>query len=157
MKTCHTCGVTLTPELAVRDRRRSDGMACECKPCKRVRSAARQHREDVKVRRAANYAHRRDDEHRRARVAENQRRYYQRVGWQERHALRDRFKESARKAVLYAIRTGKMVRPSTCESCRRACKPQAHHADYARKLDVQWLCTRCHGRQHRTLHVEVAA
>ena len=55
----------------------------------------------------------------------------------------------AREAVKYALRTGKLVRPARCERCKRKCKPEAHHHDYAKKLDVEWICPTCHGKEHR--------
>jgi hypothetical protein len=57
-------------------------------------------------------------------------------------------KVRAHSAVARAIRSGDLVRPETCqiEGCPR--KPQAHHADYSRPLDVTWLCARHHSDTH---------
>lgn len=57
-------------------------------------------------------------------------------------------REVAHNAVAHALRTGRLVRPSTCSRCGRRCKPDAHHADYRKPLDVEWLCRRCHNRAH---------
>lgn len=47
--------------------------------------------------------------------------------------------------VHYAIKTGRLVRPSTCEACGTSERRiTAAHYDYARPLDVRWLCHRCH-------------
>lgn len=40
-------------------------------------------------------------------------------------------------------------RPDTCSSCGNDCKPDAHHADYDKPLDVTWLCRPCHMKLHR--------
>ncbi|MBR0672914.1 hypothetical protein [Neoroseomonas soli] len=50
-------------------------------------------------------------------------------------------------AVHRAIRSGKLVRPDACERCGGP-NPHAHHADYARPLDVQFLCQSCHNLEH---------
>jgi hypothetical protein len=55
---------------------------------------------------------------------------------------------SARNAVRRAIKAGLLIRPVECESCRARCKPQAHHDDHAKKLDVMWLCPACHAQRH---------
>lgn len=49
----------------------------------------------------------------------------------------------AQRAVQDAIRRGALVRPNTCSACATPCKPDAHHADYAAPLTVEWLCRRC--------------
>ena len=59
---------------------------------------------------------------------------------------------SAHEAVRRALRVGRLVRPDTCSACGKACTPQAHHEDYARPLDVAWLCPSC----HKLGHLEVA-
>jgi hypothetical protein len=51
--------------------------------------------------------------------------------------------------VSRAIKKGLLTRPAECEECRKACKPEAAHRDYARPLDVRWLCRSCHRRWDR--------
>lgn len=58
-------------------------------------------------------------------------------------------KHAARMALRRAVKRGDLSRPSACERCGRDTKPHAHHADYSRPLDVQWLCPLCHGHAHR--------
>lgn len=64
-----------------------------------------------------------------------------------RHARPD--KTRARQAVANHIRLGNIVRPDECSKCQKECKPEAHHADYSKKLDIEWLCTTCHGEWHQ--------
>jgi hypothetical protein len=56
-------------------------------------------------------------------------------------------KELARARVFRARRAGKLV-AAPCDVCG-AKKVEAHHVDYARPLDVRWLCRPCHLREHR--------
>ena len=56
-------------------------------------------------------------------------------------------KLNARKCVEAAVACGAITRPSVCWGC--GCNSsehriEAHHHDYARPLDVIWLCTPCH-------------
>jgi hypothetical protein len=53
-------------------------------------------------------------------------------------------KVAAHHSVRWALRTGKLVRPTLCDSCLRVCRPDAHHPDYSKRLSVEWLCKRCH-------------
>jgi hypothetical protein len=56
-------------------------------------------------------------------------------------------KRAAHNAVNNAIRDGKM-RKLPCAFCGSSERLEAHHHDYARPLDVTWLCSACHGRFH---------
>jgi len=47
-------------------------------------------------------------------------------------------------AVQQALREGTLTRPGACIRCLSSCKPDAHHADYAKPLEVEWLCRSCH-------------
>lgn len=62
--------------------------------------------------------------------------------------LDNRKKLNARRAVKYAIEIGKLVKPTKCEECMSASKLSAHHNDYNRKLEVLWVCSKCHGLIH---------
>ena len=64
--------------------------------------------------------------------------------WKERHPERERAHYAVRAAVL----GGLLERPDRCEGCGRVGRVVAHHADYGRPLDVEWLCSWCHARRH---------
>ena len=58
----------------------------------------------------------------------------------KRHPDRDR----ARRILGRAIKSGAIIRPSFCGECFTPCKPDGHHDDYSKPLDVRWLCEKCH-------------
>ena len=58
-----------------------------------------------------------------------------------------REKRRAHAAVAYALSTGVLTRPDHCEMCFKECEPEGHHDDYAKPLEVKWLCTKCHSKQ----------
>ena len=60
-------------------------------------------------------------------------------------------KQNARLVLLYHIKHGNILRPSSCIKCERECKPHGHHKDYKKPLDVIWVCRRCHMDIHKLL------
>lgn len=66
-------------------------------------------------------------------------------------------RRKARDASMSAIKTGHLVRPAICSSCGKTdCEIQGHHWSYLEEhwLDVIWLCTECHGKEHRKINAE---
>lgn len=59
-------------------------------------------------------------------------------------------KQSARAQVREAIRIGKLLRPVLCVECGLAKRLDAHHTDYAKPLEVVWLCRVCHASVHKS-------
>lgn len=63
--------------------------------------------------------------------------------------------ERARKVVHHAVRKGLIVRPTKCEKCGRTPKLkangkpniQAHHHDYSKPLEIEWVCPNCHAKE----------
>lgn len=55
-------------------------------------------------------------------------------------------RKKARSLTRHAIDAGRLVR-QPCEVCGEA-KVQAHHDDYAKPLDVRWLCLKHHYEHH---------
>lgn len=63
---------------------------------------------------------------------------------------RDPEKKRARTLAESAVRCGRLVQPACCEDCDGTeNRIEAHHEDYSRPLDVEWLCSICHGKRHR--------
>jgi len=70
----------------------------------------------------------------------------------EREAARRRKwspRSEARYLLNLAVKRGEILRPARCTRCGEARKLQAHHSDYNRPLFVEWLCSLCHGQEHR--------
>lgn len=60
-------------------------------------------------------------------------------------------KKRCHKMVHYAIDRGRMVRPTSCPKCGKQKDIHAHHEDYSKPLEVQWLCSTCHVRLHKEI------
>lgn len=56
-------------------------------------------------------------------------------------------KLKAQNQLNYAIRMGELKR-QRCEGCGTKRRVHAHHHDYAKPLDVRWLCYMCHKKVH---------
>jgi hypothetical protein len=78
------------------------------------------------------------DPRNKARIAANMRRY-------ARNPLL-RPKMEARWILRRAVAAG-LVAKTNCERCG-AVKVEGHHTNYSKPLDVTWLCSRCHRREH---------
>ena len=57
-------------------------------------------------------------------------------------------KAAAHRSVSNAVRREKLVRPPSCSTCENTKHLRAHHDDYAKPLDVRWLCAPCHSAHH---------
>ena len=106
-----------------------------CKPCirKGARETYRRHREDrLKKQRLKKECFRKN-----ARNKYNEDPEY-------------RKKVLARAKARYALKTGKIIKPSVCEvdGCNST-DIVIHHYDYDRPLDVMWVCFKCHHKIHR--------
>lgn len=59
-------------------------------------------------------------------------------------------KDQARRKLNYAVQAGEIERPEKCPKCgREDLTIHGHHHDYSQPLDVEWMCSRCHGKEHR--------
>lgn len=60
-------------------------------------------------------------------------------------------KRAANVLVGNAVRDGRLFKPAECSRCGlvpRRRDLHAHHHDYAKPLDVEWICVKCHGVEH---------
>jgi hypothetical protein len=66
-----------------------------------------------------------------------------------------RERENARRRASRAIARGELV-PEPCEVCGDE-PTEAHHDDYAKPLEVRWLCGPHHDERHREINAERTA
>jgi len=58
----------------------------------------------------------------------------------------------ARVALHNAVARGKVTKPNKCQDCGEefpSRRIQGHHYDYTKPMEVDWLCSICHGKRHR--------
>ncbi len=134
---CSVCRKWKSGVYFYNDSRTSNGLKSQCVKCHT--------RNSVKTRDKINARRINREYARRARKAnpENFRE-------KERFAAQKRVKGPAYKAyqILHkAVKTGKIQKPLRCEECNKKYKLSAHHEDYTKPLEVEWLCYECHGRR----------
>ena len=104
-----------------KNRFREDGLKIHCRQCHN--RAQKRHMKNPRSRHLHNMA-----------VARHQRKH------PERHR--------ANQAVYMAVKKGKIIRPEVCPLCEGV-PVEAHHEDYSKPLDIDWLCKKCHTERHR--------
>lgn len=134
-KRCFKCGETKSTAGFYRHPQTGDGLLGKCKDCTKrdVNSNYRKTWTDKVA-----YERRRwqRPERRRASTASL-----------KRQKARNPTKAKARNAVTNAIRDGRLVK-QPCAKCRATKGIQAHHHDYSKALEVEWLCRPCHLNEH---------
>lgn len=135
IKKCFQCGETKMISQFYKHAQMGDGHLNKCKDC--TRKYVRQHRLENADQVRAYDRKRSDLPHRRA--------LRQRISEKYEAEFPDRKK--AHTAVGNAIRDGKLIK-GPCAFCGSTDRIHAHHHDYAKPLDVTWLCVPCHRRFH---------
>ena len=59
--------------------------------------------------------------------------------------------KTAYQKVQNAKRRGELIIPGKCSRCGSPDRIEAHHHDYSKPLDVNWLCHKCHREEHSTI------
>ncbi len=133
MKHCPTCGEWKPLSEFYRSSRTPDGLKSQCKKC---------HSESSRRTRNKDNARRINREYMRRARARNPEKYRAR---ERAYARPHDEKYKARVILNSAVRSGIIIRPDQCSRCGKAGRITAHHSDYSKPLDVEWLCYECHG------------
>lgn len=143
MKRCKCCGVMKPLDEFYANRACKDGHEGTCKACRIERDARTYHErmEDPEARNS-----RREQQRKRLRAAKQRERGGVRVRVVPPSTKRER--ANAHLAVVYALKTGRLVKPEACQRCGAVGELEGHHHDYTKKLEVEWLCVSCHKRAH---------
>ena len=64
-------------------------------------------------------------------------------------STQDTHKNMARRILRIAIYHGQIIKPSNCSKCDFIGDVHGHHFDYSQPLNVIWLCSLCHGKEHQ--------
>jgi len=132
MKQCFKCKKDKPLNDFYKHPKMADGRVNKCKECNKL---------DVRENRKRRIEY--------YRAYDNQRGSRQTEEYRRRYKANNPIKNGARTMVGNAIRDGKLKKPDTCEACgdnhRRI---HGHHDDYAKPLEVRWLCPPCHFAWH---------
>lgn len=131
MKPCFKCGAVKPLADFYRHSKMADGHLGKCKECTKA---------DVQRWYDATREQRAEYERKRCRTPE---RRLNALRYQTQARARHPAKVAAWNAVARAVRAGRLVR-KPCEVCESTERVEAHHHDYSKPLDVQWLCFFCH-------------
>lgn len=132
-KKCFKCGEVLPLSCFYKHNQMADGHVNKCKECNKA---------DVRENRKKNVDYYREYDCERG----------NRQGFSYVRNYRNEFpmKYAAHKVVGNAVRDGRLFKPEYCESCGIKHRSiHGHHDDYAKALDVRWLCPPCHKAWHQ--------
>lgn len=153
MKECFKCGLVKPLSEYYKHKRMADGHLNKCKECAKT---------DVKKNRAENVDYYREyDTWRYANQPQVRERHKRYASTKEgKDAIRRSIKSyinrnpEARAAHIIvgnAVRSGRLHKPVKCPIClefKPARQIHAHHDDYAKPLEVRWMCAMCHTKEH---------
>lgn len=135
-KTCFKCGGEKPIFDFYKHPKMADGHLNKCKPCTRS---------DVAKHRADNLQHCREYDRQRAKLPSRRESAAKVISeWRAKHPQR----RAAHVALGNAVRTGRIQPWPVCAVPECRGKPEAHHPDYSRPLDVVWLCPSHHKQTH---------
>lgn len=148
-KVCFKCGVERPLTEFYAHPRMKDGTVNKCKECNK-KDVRKNYRDNVE-----HYAEyevsRRDEPHRvkaRQEYALTERGVERGNLAKRSYITRNPVKQKAHKLLTNAVRDGK-VGKTPCEVCNSTYKIHGHHDDYAKPLEVRWLCSKHHREWHR--------
>lgn len=137
MKNCFKCGNAKPLECFYKHPQMADGHLNKCKEC--TKNDVRAHRYSESREKILQYDRLR---------ANNPKRKEKRKtiisNWVKKHPE----KVSAQQKLRRAIKSGLIIKWPVCALPECDKKPEAHHPDYSRPLDVVWLCTAHHRQTH---------
>ncbi len=159
MKICSRCREEKTKELFNKEKRNKDGFSYECKEClsKRKKESYRpekyKNHEFKEKNRLKSLNFRRENPEKSSLYSKK----WADKNKKKRSEYRDRWRKNNLKQVAANrflqryVNKGVITRGIICENCKKVGKMEAHHKDYTKPLEVNWLCRRCHMKIHRSI------
>ena len=139
VKRCTKCEEEKDLDSLVSDKRLKSGKGSMCKRCA-VNIQKKRYLDPLFAKAKCGYSKQYAKKNRDRRVELDR-------AWRLKHPC----KKKAQDRINSLIRSGKLVPPAACERCSNADQLQAHHEDYSKPLEVQWLCITCHNTRHKEI------
>jgi hypothetical protein len=139
MKRCFKCGEEKARSEFYAHPMMADGLLSKCKECTK---------KDVRANRIVKFGQRIAYERMRNKTGKRRKAMAE---YHKRTLTANPLRAAAWRAVSRAIRSGRLV-PMPCQKCGEP-QTEAHHDDYAKPLEVRWLCHLCHREEHGRLCV----
>ncbi len=138
MKVCRTCEIEKPAREYYRHKQMKDGRLNICIVCTRARVG--RHREK-------NIEDIRAYDRKRGATPDRVRNNCARMSkYRKKYPVR----YAAKSLLNNAVRDGKITKPTICSKCKEEARQiEAHHHDYYKPLEVEWLCSVCHKQEHR--------
>ena len=138
-KRCTKCGIEKSRANCHECKAAKDGLQNQCKVCRAGYYVS--HRTKI-----LEWRQKYDQSHKTERAKYNQSSVRKATCNKSQKKMRENHPENsaAHSAVQYAVKVGELIRPWYCELCFITCQPEAHHEDYSKPLEVDWLCKKCH-------------
>jgi len=136
---CNKCKCFKSNDKFYKDKRSPIGITSSCKPCHTETTLKTRDKDN------ARRLTRESAERQRKRNPEKFREIWRKASSKKRGSKKVKARDAVNKAVL----KGDIIKPILCEICRQDKKLNGHHSDYNKPLEVEWLCNKCHGEEHR--------
>ncbi len=136
-KQCFKCLEVKPLSCFYKHKKMADGHVNKCKEC---------NKKDVRANYRSNIQHYKDYDIQRNKTKKRKDQFAKRC---KIFRVENPIQYAANTILGNAIRNGKIIRPTSCSSCKIECTPDGHHCDYAHPLDVMWLCRQCHNDWHK--------
>jgi hypothetical protein len=148
-KICFKCGIEKELSEFYKHKKMADGHVNKCKEC---------NKKDVRENRSKNIDYYQEYDRKRANLkhrVDARKEYAQTKEYAESHSKASSkwdssnpIKKWVHGIVRRAISNGTLIKQN-CEWCDTDKSIHGHHCDYAKPLDVMWLCAQCHRDWHK--------
>jgi len=157
MKVCSACKIEKNESEFCKNKERKDGLNHQCRECLSIRKKKsykpeKYQTEEFKEKNRKNSEKFRRENPEKASIQSrkwSEKNREKRRQYQEKSRKNNLEKRAVNEHLKRYVKKGLIERGSMCQDCNKEGKMEAHHIDYSKPLEVQWLCRRCHMKRHR--------
>lgn len=150
-KTCSKCKLVKPADCFSKNKRTKTGLASHCKDCCKIAAKIQRAKRRASGKDAAYRKKYNQSEEGKVVIAaydgSDARKKSYRIH-HKKYRTENPVKLAAHRAIKYGVEDGSIIKPMACSVCDKKTRIEGHHCDYAKPLDVIWLCRQCHKDWH---------